>query len=85
MADVTITELRQNLHKFLARVHGGERLRVTSRGKPIAEISPPNPLDRAADARARLKGSVLRYDRPLDPVIAVNAHPRALKPLQSAW
>ncbi len=43
--DIKVTELRQKLPEYLARV-------------------------RAAAARARLKGSVLRYDHPLDPVIA---------------
>jgi prevent-host-death family protein len=70
MKDVKVTELRQNLPTYLARVRRGERLRVTSRGKVIAEITPPAPSpDEVAAARARLRGSVRRYDRPLDPVI----------------
>jgi antitoxin (DNA-binding transcriptional repressor) of toxin-antitoxin stability system len=46
-----------------------ERLAITSRGKVIAELAPPaNPHKTAADAaRAFLRGSVLRYDRPFDP------------------
>ena len=69
--DVKVTELRQKLPEYLARVRAGERLRVTSRGQVIAEITPPAaPKNEAAAARARLKGSVLRYDHPLDPVIA---------------
>lgn len=71
MADVKVTELRQNLPEYLARARRGERLRITSRGKPIAEIAPPGTApSAAAEARSRLRGSVLRYDRPLDPVIA---------------
>jgi hypothetical protein len=36
----------------------------------IAEISPPTPPPDAAEAaRDRLKGSLLRYDRPFDPVV----------------
>ena len=70
MKDVKVSELRQRLPEYLAKVRRGERLRVTSRGKAIAEIAPPTaPKDEAAAARARLRGSVLRYDRPLDPVI----------------
>jgi prevent-host-death family protein len=70
MKDVNVTELRQNLPAYLARVRRGERLRVTSRGRVIAEIAPPAPsADAAAAARARLRGSVLRYERPLEPVI----------------
>jgi hypothetical protein len=36
----------------------------------IAEISPPTPEPAAAEAaRSRLKGSLLRYDQPLEPVL----------------
>ena len=70
MKDVKVTELRQNLPTYLAKVKRGERLRITSRGKVIAQITPPVATkEEVAAARKRLKGSVLRYDRPLDPVI----------------
>ena len=70
MADVNVTELRQNLPAYLAKVRKGQRIRVTSRGKVIAEITPPAvDADIAASARAFLKGSVLRYDRPLEPAV----------------
>jgi prevent-host-death family protein len=68
MAEVKVTQLRQNLPAYLARVRRGERLRVTSRGKVVAEISPPAPLEsEARTARARLKGSLLHWDDPLAP------------------
>jgi prevent-host-death family protein len=68
--EVNMTELRQNLPAYLARARRGERFRVTSRGKVVAELSPPAaPKAEVAAARARLKGSVLRYERPLEPVI----------------
>lgn len=70
MKEVKVTELRQNLPAYLARVKKGERVRVTSRGKAIAEIVPPGPTKSESDAaRARLRGSVLRFDRPTDPII----------------
>jgi prevent-host-death family protein len=70
MKEVNVTELRQNLPGYLAKVRRGERIRVTSRGKVIAEISPPaSSPDAAASARARLRGSVRRYERPLEPVV----------------
>jgi antitoxin (DNA-binding transcriptional repressor) of toxin-antitoxin stability system len=51
-------------------VRRGERIRVTSRGRVVAEIVPPSQSpDTVAAARARLRGSVRRYDRPLEPVI----------------
>jgi prevent-host-death family protein len=65
MEEVSVSELRENLQAFLARVRAGTRLRVTSRGKVIAEISPPSSTPEAAEAaRARLRGSVLRYEDP---------------------
>jgi len=69
MKKVNVTELRQNLPGYLARVQRGERISVTTRGRAIAEITPPSASGGEADAaRARLRGSVLRYERPLDPV-----------------
>lgn len=69
MKEVKVTELRQRLPAYLARVRQGERVRVTSRGKVIAELAPPTPAQAdVAAARARLRGSVRRYDRPTDPV-----------------
>jgi len=68
--DVKMTELRQNLAAYLARAQRGEHFRVTSRGKVVAELSPPTAAKtEVAEARARLRGSVRRYDRPLEPVI----------------
>ena len=68
VASVNVTELRQNLAVYLERARKGQRVRVTSRGKAIAELGPPNgSVDETAVARALLKGSVNRYDRPLEP------------------
>lgn len=69
--NVNVTELRQNLPAYLKRVRRGERIRVTAHGQVIAELVPPTATAEEADAaRARLKGSVLRYDRPLEPASA---------------
>ena len=68
MKEVKVTELRQRLPEYLARVRRGENVRITSRGKLIAEIAPPAAAeDQAQAARKRLRGSVRRYERPLDP------------------
>jgi|CXWL01.1.fsa_nt_gi prevent-host-death family protein len=71
MKDVKVSDLRRRLPKYLIKVRRGERLRVTSRGTVIAVIPSPTPSnDEAAAARVRLRGSVLRYDNPLEPAIA---------------
>ena len=41
MGTVTKTELNQQTARVLARVAAGERLTVTDRGRPIAELTPP--------------------------------------------
>jgi prevent-host-death family protein len=38
---VGIAELRQNLSKYLRRIAEGERLVVTDRNRPVAELGPP--------------------------------------------
>ena len=38
--DVNVRELRQNISKYLVRVLKGERLRVLSRGRPVAILGP---------------------------------------------
>jgi prevent-host-death family protein len=58
MADrVGIRELRQNLSVYLRRVAAGERLEVTERGRPVAQLIPApdaaDPLGRLA-ARGRI-------------------------------
>lgn len=68
--EVKMTELRQNLPAYLARAQRGERFRVTSRGRVVAELAPPTASKaEVGAARERLRGSVLRYDRPSEPVI----------------
>lgn len=38
---VGVAELRRNLSKYLRRVERGERLIVTDRNRPVAELGPP--------------------------------------------
>ena len=41
MKEVNVTELRRNLPGYLTKVQRGDRIRVTSRGKAVAELAPP--------------------------------------------
>ncbi len=71
MSGVNVTTLCQRVPEYLVRVAQGEHIRVTSHGRVIAEIAPPAPEpDAAEEARARLRGSLVRYDAPLEPVLA---------------
>ena len=69
MKEINITALRRDLPAYIARAERGERIRVTARGKVVAELGPPSAdHDEVERARARLRGSLKRYDDPLAPV-----------------
>jgi prevent-host-death family protein len=73
MADVNVTDPRQNLPAYLERARQGERIRVTSRGAVIAEITSPKATDEEANLiRRRLRRTVLRYDSPTEPAHALD-------------
>lgn len=61
-ADVGIAELRQNLSHYLRRVEAGERLVVTDRNKPVAELGPPATAGSGLD-RLLAEGRVSRPRR----------------------
>ena len=56
---VGIAELRQNLSRYLRRVENGERLLVTDRNRPVAELGPPPSIGAALD-RLIAEGRVAR-------------------------
>lgn len=71
MADVNVTDLRQNLPSYLDRARRGERIRVTSRGAVIAEITGPKATKEEADLiRKQLRGAVAHYESPTEPAYA---------------
>jgi prevent-host-death family protein len=62
MATVGVAELRQNLSKYLRLVARGERLVVTDRNRPVAELGPPPSTGDALD-RLIAEGRVARPPR----------------------
>ncbi len=56
--DVSVRELRQNLSVYLRRVLAGERLRVMSRGRPVAMLG-PLPPGSGALARLAAEGRIV--------------------------
>ena len=58
-SSVGVAELRQNLSVYLRRVENGERLLVTDRNRPVAELGPP-PTSGAALDRLIIAGLVTR-------------------------
>ena len=72
MTRINVTALREQLPACLARMTRGERIAITSRGRVIAELVPPRPAgDAAKAARKLLRGSVVSFERPLEPAVAV--------------
>lgn len=49
MTTVGVAQLRQNLSKYLRLVERGERLVVTERNRPVAELGPPPRTGEALD------------------------------------
>jgi prevent-host-death family protein len=75
---VGIAELRQNLSRYLERVERGERLLVTDRNRPVAELGPP-PSTGAALDRLIAEGRVSRPRRRGVPEpLRLDGDPRAL-------
>jgi prevent-host-death family protein len=75
---VGIAELRQNLSRYLRRVENGERLLVTDRNRPVAELGPPPSVGASLDrliAEGRVSGPI----RPgLPGPLSMDADPHAL-------
>jgi len=75
---VGIAELRQNLSRYLQRVAEGERLLVTDRNQPVAEIGPPPSTGEALD-RLVAAGRVARpVRRGLPGPLQLDGDPHAL-------
>lgn len=53
MEDVKLTELREKLPAYLKQVEKGHELRITSRGRVVARLLPPEDPVQAARARLR--------------------------------
>ncbi|MGL4175113.1 MAG: type II toxin-antitoxin system Phd/YefM family antitoxin [Dermatophilaceae bacterium] len=54
MTDIAARELRNHTADVLRRVQEGERVTITSRGRPVAELSPIRPVRRRPIPRAEL-------------------------------
>ena len=66
--DVATRDLKDHLSEYLKRVQAGEKITITSHGKPVAKLSPPDAV------------KALRPD-PLANVAWIRQQTRAGKPL----
>jgi prevent-host-death family protein len=75
---VGVAKLRQNLSVYLRRVEQGERLLVTDRNRPVAELGPPATSGAALD-RLIAEGRVSRpLRRGLPGPLKLSGEPDAL-------
>jgi prevent-host-death family protein len=65
MREIGVRDLKAQLSSVLRDVEGGERVRVTSRGRPVAEIVPALPERSEAMKRLIAEGKVTPATRPL--------------------
>lgn len=78
MTSVGVAQLRQNLSRYLRRVQRGERLVVTDRNRPVAELGPP-PTTGTELNRLIAEGRVSRPERRgLPDPLFLDGDPRAL-------
>jgi prevent-host-death family protein len=78
MTTVGVAELRQNLSKYLRLVDRGERLVVTDRNRPVAELGPLSHTGAGLD-RLIVEGRVSPpRRRRLPPPLALGGDPHAL-------
>jgi len=62
--EIGIGELRAKLSSVIRRVERGERVRVTRRGRPVADIVPAMPEQSPAMKRLIAEGRVTPASRP---------------------
>lgn len=54
MSEIAARDLRNHTAEVLRRVEGGERVTITSRGRPVAELTPIRAVRRTPITRAEL-------------------------------
>ena len=54
-----IFEVKTHLSAFISKVENGESFLITKRGKPVAELRPPEPRHISRPKRGYAKGSLL--------------------------
>ena len=67
MREIGIRELKANLSSVIRQVENGEQVRVTVRGRPVADLVPARAPQRYSEAMRKLiaEGKVTPASRPL--------------------
>ena len=68
--EVGVFEVKTHLSEFIEKVETGESFIITKRGKPVAELRPPQPSTGQRPTFGFLRGKVLHmaddFDSPLE-------------------
>jgi prevent-host-death family protein len=88
MERIGIRELRQHASRWVRRAAAGESFEVTDRGRPVARLVPPAPLEGIAKLRAEgrttpAKGDLLGHGPPLPPKPGVPLPSEVLEELRA--
>ena len=67
MINVTISELRANLLTYLRIAQEGEQINVTSKGSPLATLTPPVPQRNEAKAKLEQLAKTAEIDDIVSP------------------
>lgn len=68
MINVTITDFRANLLKYLNKVKNGEQINVTSKGAALATLSPPISKQDASKAKLQKLAETATFNDVLSPI-----------------
>jgi len=60
MKTVGIRELKNNLSRYLRTIQAGERVLITDRGRPVAELRSPEPITHAEDPHMATYNRLMR-------------------------
>ena len=66
---VSATEFKARCLRIIKEVNrDGESVTITSRGQPVAVLSPvPAPVEKLPEFIGMMRGTVLRYEEPFEP------------------
>jgi prevent-host-death family protein len=68
METIGVSELRANLMKVLKKIEQGASLTVTSRGKPVAKLVPPDYSRREAKEKLHALGKTAEVHDIISPI-----------------
>lgn len=69
MPNVTVADAKAHLSELLVRIESGEEIVITRRGKPVARLTPLEPIKRPVKSLAEFRNSIQRPNTPATEVL----------------